>query len=219
MVNIMTKKIKLNKKRQINRKNNFFWSVGRFAQLNSKKSLFCSPARRGQINQVFMFIMALLVMGLIVLIASKSLGGLIGNKCNVDLITFKEQIKEQIASKNDFGSITELNFKAPCDYKTLCVVDSSFLTMENIYPLSNYILNNPDIIPGSFMINMAVQNKVKNNIFLINDDGSKTIQAGYVKQLQLKNPEEVICFKAVAGSFILRTKGLGRNTQISLPIK
>lgn len=196
----MIKRNKPNKKSQINSKNKVFWSF----------------EHKGQINQVFTFIMALLVMGLIVLIASKSIFGINKDKCEIDLISFNEKLKEGIIGNNDFGSVTQLSLRVPCSYQKLCVLDSR--AVQNNYDNSQLLSSiRDDKSNFDFIIYNSIKNNINNNIFLSN--GDKTVQVGFVKQLQLADPNAMLCFEVTGGAFNIKTKGQGRFTQLSAVVK
>lgn len=177
--------------------------------------------QKGQINQVFIFLIAILVIGLIVVVASKSMGGLIKDKCNVDLITFKDTITSEIAANNDYGSRNEIKLSSPCQYTTLCVVDAGVLESDtNSYQAGVNVAAKQ--FPGAFIIGTSIEEQVKTNIFLVSQDGKETIEAGYVEQLKLNvDPNDplsnVLCVNSSGGYFKLRTEGLGRFTKLTKP--
>lgn len=178
-------------------------------------------AKKGQINQVFIFLIAILVIGLIVVVASKSMGGLMKDKCNTDLITFKNSITSEIAANNDYGSRNEIKLSSPCKYTTLCVVDTDVLTNSLADTIGGKIQYS-GLFPGAFIIGNSIQSQVKTNIFLTTQDGKETIEAGYVKQLKLDvKPNDpltnVLCVNSSGGYFKLKTEGLGRFTKLTRP--
>ncbi|MBN1175308.1 hypothetical protein JXA48_01555 [Candidatus Woesearchaeota archaeon] len=179
--------------------------------------------KKGQINQVFIFLIAILVIGLIVVVASKSMGGLIKDKCNVDLITFKDSISSEIAANNDYGSRNEIKLSSPCQYTMLCVVNTDVLTGDAVQAdIIGGEIQQSGSFPGAFIIGNSIQGQVKTNIFLTTQDGKETIEAGYVEQLKINSDQtdatsNVLCVNATAGYFRLRTEGLGRFTKLTRP--
>lgn len=171
---------------------------------------------KGQISQVFVFLMALLVIGAIVLIATKSLGGLLGDKCNVDQINFKHDIEELIAANNDYGAINEVSISAPCQYTTLCLIDTATLlsSVESNNLKNNFSQNNVNK-SKFFVMGNSVGSQVRNNVFLISGDGKITLDAGYIPQLLVSGG--YVCVDAPSGKFKLRTEGKGRTTLVSDP--
>ena len=180
-----------------------------------------SKNKRAQINQVFIFITAILVIGLIVVVATKSMGGLINEKCTVDLITFKDDVTSEISSNNDYGSRNEIRLSIPCDYTTMCLIDTSALT-DDVKSYQVGVTMAQSDLPGAFIIGNSIKSQIKTNIFLISENGEETIEVGYVEQLQLgftpNDPlSNILCVDATAGYFKLRTEGLGRYTKLKLP--
>lgn len=192
-------------------------------QINSKIKNFWLFDAKGQINQVFIFLIAILVIGLIVVVASKSMGGLIKDKCNTDLITFKDEITTEIAANNDYGSRNEIKLISPCQYTSLCVVDTAILSGDAVKAdLIGGQIQQLGSFPGAFMIGNSIQGQVQSNIFLTTQDGKETIEVGYVEQLKLTVEENdplsnVMCFNSTAGYFRIRTEGLGRYTKLTRP--
>lgn len=174
---------------------------------------------KGQISQVFTFIMALMVIGLIVLMATKSMGGLLNDKCDVDLITFKDSLQDELSSNNDYGSMNEIRIQAPCNYNILCLVDATVIDGEYLdaFSVSNAVLNSD--MQGSFIISNSINDMTKTNIFLTTLNGEKTIPVGFVSQVEITHSDNspisaVKCVNSTAGYFKLRTEGLGRKTKI-----
>ncbi len=163
--------------------------------------------RRAQINQVFIFIMALLIIGVIVLVFSKSLLGILGDKCVADSVRFKENVIRSVALNNDYGSVHNMELFTPCDYHTLCLVDSRAIGS----PLEG-------VFPGETIIKDSVEDGVLTNVFLIKGE-NEVRPVAYISQLHLYTAEEtpvlVLCNVTKGGKFKLITRGEGRTTLVS----
>ncbi len=161
--------------------------------------------RKAQINHVFMFLIAIMIIGAIALIGMRSINGIMKDKCTADIIIFKNEITEKIASNNDYGSVNYEKISAPCKYYTLCLVDAQTIKNPLLLTGMGY--------PGEQIIRDSVKDGVEKNIFLIGKDEVRSI--GYVKQLKLSDPSNVTCIRKKAGVFNLLLKGQGRLTEVS----
>jgi len=171
----------------------------------------------GQMNQVFIFLMAIFVIGLIVFVASKSMGQLISGKCDVDSISFKQNIQSEIVENNAYGSVNEIKLPVPCKYTTLCIVDPDALITSDSYGIGETILSTK--MPGAFVIRNSIKNNVRTNIFLISSSDGLVEEVGYVPQVKLdvvsgNPPSYILCVNASAGYFKIRTQGLGKFTKL-----
>lgn len=192
--------------------------------MNSKITDWWS-SNRGQINLVFTFVIAIMIVGLIVVIASKAMNGLFEDKCNTDLISFRDDIISEIAANNDYGSINELRIKTPCDYTQLCLVDAAVMSNYDQAKEIGRAIVGMDNSPGAFVVGNMVGDQVKSNVFLISQNGKYAIESGYAPQLVLgpvdasvlnfKN--DVLCINSSSGYFRIKSEGLGRYTLLSKP--
>lgn len=161
--------------------------------------------KKAQINHVFMFLIAILIIGAIALIGVRSISGIMKDKCTADFVVFKNQIKQVISGNNDYGSVNYEKINAPCKYEMVCLVDAS--------QIKNYQLNESQDFPGNKIIFSSVKDGVEMNVFLIGKDEVKPVN--YVKELKLSDPKNVLCVKRKGGVFNLLLKGKGRLTEVS----
>ena len=173
---------------------------------------------KAQINMIFTFIVALIIIAVIVLVATKLLDGTFKDKCTADVIVFSDSFKETIRTNNDYGGITQESYLAPCNYRTICLVDAKVLSDSTFNGNFKYDATG---FPGAEFIRDSVivssgdtEEAVKENIFLIDNDGVVT-PAGFAPQLQLYNPRNASCFSAKQGKFTFILRGQGRTTLIN----
>lgn len=193
---------------------------------------------KAQINQVFVWIVVALVIGATALFGVRSIGGLLNDKCSIDLVKFEEDLRDTTTLNNDFGSVHLEVFSAPCDYTTVCLVDARAITDAQSYLQTSDQVSpsiilidensitalNQQIQPFLPLIQNSVREGVPENIFLFNDEGFDP--AGYVPQIRLGEDEAqaratfsnegypILCIQAKAGRFSTVMQGLGRNTWI-----
>jgi hypothetical protein len=169
---------------------------------------------RGQVNQVFIFIIAILVVGVIVIVGVRSMSGLIDDKCTADFVTFQDRLRDAVLTNNDYKAVNEAKLSSPCGYQYLCMVDSRHVKEGNL-------LNGFTGEKGSFIIRDSVKDKVEANVFLVNaNDDVKEV--GYISQLHTNeynsnNNDGVLCVEAKSGRFRLRLNGEGRTTLVTEP--
>ena len=182
---------------------------------------------KAQINQVFVWIIVALVIGATALFGARSIGGLLQDKCSIDIIRFEDKLRETISLNNDFGSVNLESLSAPCDYRKVCLADAR--------PLEDKDSVNKDIIIDASqpdpemddyyrLIQSSVEDHVEDNIFLFN--GKELKPAGYISQVRIGLDEDavkqgynsqdfdVLCVDAKAGKFNFILQGLGRNTWV-----
>ena len=161
---------------------------------------------KAQINQVFMFIIALFIIGAIALIGVRSIGGIMEDKCTTDFVIFRDKLTETISTNNDYGSVNYERLSTPCKYHTLCMVDATIIENPEEFTGTNF--------PGSFIITQSVQDGVEANAFLIGQD-NEVRELGFIRQLQLEDAQNATCIRVKGGAFNLLLKGQGRTTLVS----
>lgn len=163
---------------------------------------------KGQVNQVFIYLVAILIIGVIALVGARSIGSLLDDKCTVDLVRFEDRIVQSIDVNNDFGAINVEDYSTPCNYNRICLVDASILGEEVILP-ANLGSTQRTLIQDSVM------DSVNTNIFLLSDDEIQP--SGFSAFLALEDPSVALCSDAVAGKFSFKLTGQGRSTLVQEP--
>lgn len=161
-------------------------------------------SKKAQINHVFMFIMALFVIGAIALIGVRSISGIMKDKCSADFVIFRDSLTQIISSNNDYGSVNYERLSTPCKYHTVCLVDASVIGTKKLK--KNF--------PGSFIINQSVVDGVKANVFLIGEN-NEVREVGFIRQIQVKDPSNATCIQAKGGAYNFLLEGKGRMTLVS----
>ncbi|MGM5480991.1 MAG: hypothetical protein ACQESE_01125 [Nanobdellota archaeon] len=168
-------------------------------------------SRSGQIQQVFIYLVAIFIIGAIALIGAKSLFGIMDQKEQVDYLTFKENIKNEVEDNNIYGTINERRFSVPGSMKKICFVDTETffegLGAELKRNSFNADTGNDEI---DFIIQDSVRDGVKANIFL--SDGQTVVPIGYSNKVQ--TDKDITCINNTNGYFNIVFKGQGRKTLI-----
>lgn len=187
--------------------------------------------RKAQINQVFVWLIIALVIGATALFGVRSIGGLLEDKCSIDLIKFEEDLRDRTMLNNDFGSVHQEIFSAPCDYSFVCFVDARAIedAQATNNPGASYLdeevlAEQPESLqPFIPFIKNSVSDGVPENVFLFND--KDPVPSGYIREVRVGETREEVqqsyvgeysinCIQARSGRFTIIMEGLGRNTWI-----
>jgi hypothetical protein len=158
---------------------------------------------KGQVaGQIFIYIMAIIVIGGIALIGYSAIKNITSKSCDAEKISFKAEIEGLIEKYTSYGSVNKAGMKAPCGYDTVCFVDSSSVGASKSISCSN-----------SLLIENSVNEGVEQNIFAISS--GKTIPIGYSALITLTNPLECSCIEKKNGKFDITFNGKGSSAEIS----
>jgi hypothetical protein len=161
---------------------------------------------RGQIPQLFIFLMAILVIGATLFIGIKVFGMLDSSACEANDAAFMRDIKGLIDENAVYGNKNSVSLRSPCDATAICFVDKD-------------ALGSSGFIGNDTTITLSVRNAVQTNIFLKGRD--KTVPVGFDERIILREPDEPVpplndrCIEAVSGKLSFRTRGYGRYIVIS----
>lgn len=150
-------------------------------------------------GQIFIFIMAGLMIGVIVLIGYNAFTKTISNSCQIEQMTFKTKLESLVERSNGFGTITKQSLIAPCKYETVCFVDSLQIGTD----LSRC---------GNRIINASSKDGDLKNIFV--SDPKKTVPIGYSSMIRLNDSEGCMCITQKSKSFQLTFVGVGQGTYV-----
>ena len=150
--------------------------------------------KRGQVSNVFVYIFAIIVIGLILILGFKYILSTKENIVRTDFILLKNRITSDIkAISSDFGSSKKVSYSMP-QQAELCLFD---LDKEEL-------INN---LPRNFnpLVKDSIENNVKKNAFVLGQD---IFEIYYVGDIEINEPY-FICLKPIAGkvSFVIEGKG------------
>lgn len=151
-------------------------------------------------QQVFIYILTIVVVGLILLLGYKAIGGLIAKGCDVEQTTFKSSLENYISKYSSFGSLHKETIKVPCDYREICFVDA-----EKIGASFTYLDN--------IIIESSVEAGIEQNIFL--EKKGVTDPIGFMKEVEIEDASGIVCIENRNGNFYITFEGLGRSTKIT----
>jgi len=81
--------------------------------------------KRGQISQIFVYIITLLVIGLVIMFGYKGIKTITSTAQTGDTLQFKNEINNMFASSSSYGSEDYPSFKMPGSAIGICFVDSA----------------------------------------------------------------------------------------------
>lgn len=155
---------------------------------------------KGQIPQLFIILMALLVIGATLFLGFKMFGTLGAVGCEANNVAFIRDIKTLLDENAVYGTRATVTLRPPCDAVALCFVDNAAIGTTGFQ-------GNDSVITAS------VRSGVQTNIFLQGRD--KTEPQGFDGRIAIDPPERDICVLAVGGKFTFRAEGQGRTIKLS----
>ncbi|MBU1974819.1 MAG: hypothetical protein KKG59_00270 [Nanoarchaeota archaeon] len=190
--------------------------------------------KKGQIKQVFVYGMTIVLIGFVLLIGVSSLVRVDDSKCQAEKITFFRQLNTMLKANVVFGREQQADIVKPCTYQAVCFVDArrveavqgttdlaEFTNLKTGAPA--YTLADPD---KENIIITSVKNNVEMNVFLITEKIVEPV--GFNEKIQLKPdsrytlgvggdnfPNYAFCIPARAGKFEFSLEGTGRSVLIS----
>ncbi len=159
--------------------------------------------KKGQlIGQVFIYIMAIVVVGVIALIAYQAIIGIMEKSCNAEKAKFKTDVSVYIEKYTSFGSFNKRTISAPCDYEEICFVDSkSVIEGIELTQCANGIIKD------------SVRSKIEQNVFVVSNH--KTIGIDYSSLIKTTQERNCTCIPVKNSNFYINFEGLGYGTRIS----
>jgi len=165
--------------------------------------------KKGQIaGQVFIYIMAVIVVGAIALIGYQAIAGIMSKSCDVEKINFRTDINAMIEKYTSYGSVNIKVIPAPCSYDTIYFIDKSDIGTGSA---STFTCQNK-------IIEDSVTGGAEENIFAVS--GQKTIGLGYSDLISLNSTYTIPSGKCLEinqsnKNFHITFSGEGATTQIS----
>jgi len=159
--------------------------------------------KRGQIiGQVFIYIMAAIVIGAIILLGYWAVKNITEKSCQVEQVTFKSKIESLASKHSSYGSVSKETIIAPCNYETICFVDAGRI-------------GNTTGLPNCYnkIINASVVDSDLKNIFLVT--AKTTVPIGYSEYISVDDPYNCTCIKQVNKNFFITFKGYNFRTVLS----
>lgn len=176
--------------------------------------------RRAELNQVFIYILTILVIGLLLLMGVKYIFLLLERKCETERVLFAKDFEALLDRYTPYQTYVPEQVRLPCGTTALCLVDSRMLpddcaTQDRQERESQFRDAHVPLIASS------VWSCVRQNAFLGTAlrDGATTrytdlIPIGFYPLLRLAHPEGELCLSVRRGAASLAFEGLGDATLV-----
>lgn len=163
-------------------------------------------------QQVFIYLMAMIVIGFLVLVGYRAIYNIMDKQCEVKEQLFITTLRDRIDATTRYDAVTEVGLDAPCGYERLCLVDASLFRDGD-----NSVNDNPVKTVTDFDGNQAIfadiiEDQDTNNIYLVHRKGDVVAKTAPVLwDAKLEVPNGIYCLDAQGGKFRFFFKGLGKN--------
>ncbi|MFC2135432.1 hypothetical protein ACFLTH_12535 [Bacteroidota bacterium] len=159
--------------------------------------------KKGQIQQVFIYIITIIVVGLILLIGYRSIGGLMKKGCDVEMTSFKSSLESYISKYDSYGDLHKESIKVPCSYREICFINTD-------------AINNGENLDGDIdlIIKDSVSAKIQENVFLVKTDAVEPFGT-FFPEIKVDNTARYVCMENMGGRFYIKFHGLGKQVNIS----
>ncbi len=164
--------------------------------------------RKAQVNQAFIYIAAILVIGLIIFVAAKGWNTIFKTNCEVQKAEFEKNIFAYIDQYSDYGTVKELSLLAPCDAIAVCFGDASAPLIQKSGNPNEF--NHIDEVIVSNMNSKTANVFVKTRFTEAIGFSSKLA----VDEFAIAKGEYVMCAQVKNGRVKLRFLGQGRTVMI-----
>ena len=183
--------------------------------------------RRAEINQVFIYILTIMVVGLLLLMGVKYIFLLLDRKCETERVLFTKEFGTYMERYRPYETYAPVTLPLPCAKTALCLVDSRVLPDDC---LSRDLQSRIAEFQGSGVpfIKQSVLDCTKKNVFLgtakrVSSGGADTVRytdlepLGFEPLLQLEDSAKEYCVASSRGAVRLAFTGLGAATQAGPP--
>jgi hypothetical protein len=81
--------------------------------------------KKAQVQQVFIYIMVILVVGTILLLGFRAIMNIMDKACDVNEVVFKKELEDTMSKYSRMGNLGRETIKVPCNYDELCFTSQS----------------------------------------------------------------------------------------------
>ncbi len=167
--------------------------------------------KKADIQQVFVYAVSVIIIGLILYFGYKAVAGFINTEKQVSFVQLKTDMERKINGISGEYEAFELDsFLVPPNIKSICFVGVDSIGDQG-YSVTSFFndTGTKNAIP---LIEDSVKSGVKKNIFFIPEG-----EPIYVDKLKLEQGKDLLCFLPSQGKICVKLKGLGDSAQITAP--
>ncbi|MGV8168499.1 MAG: hypothetical protein ACP5N3_00415 [Candidatus Nanoarchaeia archaeon] len=156
---------------------------------------------KGQTQQVFIYIMVILVVGAVLLFGYRIIIKLIDKGCENDQVLFQNSLKQTLEKNTNYGDKSTEPINSVCGYDTICFVDSNSSEV-NMSALN--IMNSN--------IHQEIEAGTGNNVFLVNQDETKALYSlDYLVVPGSASDKGFLCIQSKGNKFYMTLEGTGKG--------
>ncbi len=158
--------------------------------------------KKAEVQQVFTYILVILVVGAILILGLRSILNIMNKACDVDESSFKQEIERLLSANSRMGNLAYETIKVPCNYDELCFMTTDLDTTE----CSSI---------GNEMMKLECELGTGNNVFITKGDTTTPLFS--INNLVADNEgHEFFCVEPKSGRYYVKLEGIGRGqVQIS----
>ena len=187
---------------------------------------------KGQMKQIFIYIMTIVIIGFILLVALQSWDKINRGACDADKVQFKRALLADLAENQYAGRESVKEYGAPCDFQMLCLADARAvengeepLQFANLGADVPYELGDED---QKKLIANSVAEGIRTNIWIVKNGVVEPVE--YYDKLHLSLeactgdciasgggediPKYVFCTRKKGGEFTFTLLGQGRSIMV-----
>ncbi len=178
--------------------------VSDIAKKQGKNKSF-KKSKKGEIpTQLFIYVMALIIAGLILVFGFSAIKGFMDKGKEIESITMQKTLEREIKlMETRYGSVKLLPLDVPANIQEICFTDPS------ASPNNQNLKNNYAIIAKKLESETS-ESRIKDNVFMF--PGGKSWNAG---KIMIDTPDQFQCFNSRSGKITLKLEGAGNKVKIS----
>ncbi len=159
-------------------------------------------SKKAQAQQIFIYILAIVLAGLIFLYGYRAIAGFLGETERVNLVNFQKEIEREIRTiAPDTGTVRKVELSLPSRYEKVCFVDYDSAPQDTADCLNDY--------PELNALMCDAWTAKTQNVMLEPWADIK------IKTPDLKIENGYLCVEPINGRITLRVEGLGKKAKVS----
>jgi len=168
-----------------------------------------SCGRRGVMaGQIFIYILAALVTGMVILIGYKAINSFISQSEQASFVQFKGELFSQVKSMaSDYGSVEKIELVVPSWTREVCFIDLLLKDLSSPPTALDTFLTGHELIKSSW------EAGIKSNVFMLDKNGIREqLYIGDEDSNEIKpyfnlSSNHYLCIKPLNSRIVLRAEG------------
>ena len=155
---------------------------------------------KSQVNQIFLYIMAIVIFGLILVYGGKEVIELINRGKTVSYMQFRIILEREISGSKSYGNVDVVKFVVPDGVEDVCIIDIGESADDSI---------------GHKVVYDSWSSRVKSNVFLL--PVTEQNEPFMLEDIEVidNNNKRYVCIKPSQGRINLRLEGTGKKVKVS----